>query len=315
MASFFKNISIPLMTLLFLQGCGVTTGVAPTFIEEINTAYDGVTCAVTVESDLSSAAFAALLEDGASESSPFIICIGNNVTIGSTGTNLDIHRSNIRIQGYSSETSIIHNARINEQTGVHFQKLSIVGTGGAGVDQSGGIGTIVSYKVIKSKINSNSGGLKISAGVGSIVTIEVRTSTITATGHGIQASVDTGGSVTGTISGNTILSNQDAVNMSKSIGGILTANLGPNILAASGASATSSSSMHFASGDGGIIQLDAIDSGTGTACNVATSAHTFNQVYSTQLGTGAMQTGSWSIAKMSNTNNTTIGTCAAGIEN
>jgi hypothetical protein len=312
MASFSKHTSLTLLSLLLLQGCGETGGLAP--ISGGSLPYDGVTCEVTVESDLSNAAFTAMLQDGVSNTEPFIICVGPSVTIGSTGTNLDINKNYVRIQGYSEVTSVIHNARISARYGLHFQKLAIFGTGGPGVDLGAGIGEIANYKVIGSVVNSNNVGLKISADIGGSPEIEVRTTAITATGHGIQGSVGIGGILTATISYNAIMSNQNAINLSKSDGGIITTSLGPNILAASGANASASSAMHFASGIGGIIEIDAIDSGTGTACNVPSSPHTFNQVFSTQLGSGAIQTGTWTVANMTNANNATIGACPNDLE-
>lgn len=133
--SMTKYILLSLL-LITLSSCGQSSGLAPDEISGL-LPFDGVTCAVTVEQDMTADEFEAILQDGNSASDPFIVCIGENVSINEGSSNdINMDFAFLHIQGFSNTSSLINNVTLTSSThdvNAIFRRLRVTGTGAGGV--------------------------------------------------------------------------------------------------------------------------------------------------------------------------------------
>ncbi len=297
-----KNLFFTVLLGVTLVSCGENGGVAP--------GSASVDCDISVAGNMTANAFELLLQNGASETEPYVICIPAGVSVNSpVSGNIDISSTNLLIVGESSSTSSLTNVVLGNGSSVAFSNLKLNGVGEPAINSPIGNGEFVSTSVTDSVVESNRSGIRLTPGDAGQVTLAVSDSTITSVESGVVTTAGHAGTVTASIEQVTIITGDRAIHASSGNAGQLNFDLGANVYRSSGTGGSATNSMNFSVGDAGQITLDSTSSTRSTACNVAGSTDTFTQVYGTSTGAAGSVGGSFSIANMTNTNNTTIGTC------
>lgn len=301
-----KNLFVLMLASLALTSCAEKKKE-----EDLLSGGSEISCAENVTTNMTASAFEALIQNGTSPTTPFVICIhaGASVNAGGGG-NINISAEDVMILGEDTATSALTNVNLTSgftwSPSVSFVNLKINGVGAPAINAGLGDSRDASVSISDSVISSNSSGISLSAGNAGSANVIVSGTTITSNNDSVVVGVGNAGQIQASIEDSTFLTNAKAVSLGAGDAGILTVELGANTFKASGATSSASTAMTFSVGAAGITQIDNTSSTKHRVCNVSGSAHTFNQVYTSS---GATASGSFSIANTLNTNNSTIGTC------
>jgi hypothetical protein len=314
MVSFYKN-GILVSLLAFAVSCG-QDGVAPGLI------FGGYDCDELVTQDLDATTFLSLLQDGASADDPFTVCIEENVTIGSTATQVSVNKTNLQIVGGSQTTSVINGLAVSVSNPTLFvRNLTLVPTT-SGMQAhlcfkaSGGTGSsrLVFDKVICSAPSAHSSmdasAFHFSSSGGGSINVTVSNSVITSSRTGITTIGNVGGNATSNITNNTLTVNGAAISftMNNSSVGIL--NAGGNTMKYDGAGGGMNNDAVSAVGNNSssVTANDISGSRKNFVCKVASSTATFSNVFAIDAINGSVSGGNYTPAGTQNGGNT-IGNC------
>lgn len=313
MVSCFKNIII-LSLLALAVSCG-QDGVAPAL-----EAFDYSICDEIIIQNTNNATFQGLLQDGASASDPFTVCIEEDVTIGADGSSVSVNKNNILIIGVSQTTSVVKGLApgVSNPT-LYVRNLTLVPTT-AGMfpnicfSNQYGSGTYLFDKIICSAPQAHStmdGSAFQVGGNGAVsVNLTISNSVITSSRYAIGASGNNGASITSTLTSNTLTVNGSAISFMMNNGSTGVMNAAGNTMKYNGAGGGMNNEAInvFGNNSSSVTANDTSGSRKNFACKVASSAGTFSSVFSISVINGSSSGGTFTAAGTQNGGNT-VGNC------
>lgn len=314
MVSCFKNFVL-LSLLALTVSCG-QDGVAPGLISE---GFDYSICDEIITQNTDNATFQGLLQNGASSSDPFTVCIEENVTLGADGSSLTVNKNNILMIGVSQTTSVVkglapgisnatlyvRNLTLIPATAGMYSKLCFANEFGAG--------TFLFDKIICSAPfahQSMDAAFPMSLNGGGTVNLTISNSVISSSKYAFSGSANNGATILATLTNNTFTVNASAIWFSANNSGVGVVNAGGNTMKFSGNGSNMYNDAVFAFGNnsGSITVNDTSGSQKNFACRVAGSVGTFSSVFSISAINGASTGGTFTAAGTQNGGNT-IGNC------